>query len=132
MKAIEVLHPSFPVYVGVLVAGLVVIGGLVASSPRVHGHLRRLGKCAVAGAAAATALVAWADSKRHAQLVAAAAKPVHGHPLTVSYLLADAFTFTTLVVTVAVFTVATLVARRRGAGAYGRAAARTARMGWPQ
>ena len=40
MKSIEVLHPSFPVYVGVLVAGLVVIGGLVASSPRVHGHLR--------------------------------------------------------------------------------------------
>ena len=132
MKSIEVLHPSFPVYVGVLVAGLVVIGGLVASSPRVHGHLRRLGKCAIAGVAAATALVVWADSKHHAQLTAAAARPAHGHPLTVGYLLADAFAFTTLVVTVAVFTVATLIARRRGAGAFGRAAARTARMGWPR
>jgi hypothetical protein len=78
VKSIEVLHPSFPVYVGVLVAGLVVIGGLVASSPRVHGHLRRLGRCAVAGVAAAIALVAWADSKRHAQLVAAAARPAGG------------------------------------------------------
>jgi hypothetical protein len=132
VKSIEVLHPSFPVYVGVLVAGLVVIGGLVASSPRVHGHLRRLGRCAVAGVAAAIALVAWADSKRHAQLVAAAARPAGGHHLTVGYLLADAFAFTTLVVTVAVFTVATLVARRRSAGASVRAAARTARMGWPQ
>ena len=58
--------------------------------------------------------------------------PRTGITLTVGYLLADAFAFTTLVVTVAVFTVATLIARRRGAGASGRAAARTARMGWPQ
>jgi NADH:ubiquinone oxidoreductase subunit 6 (subunit J) len=132
VKAVEVLHPSFPVYVGVLVTALVVIGGLVATSPRVHGHLRRLGKCAVAGLIAATVLVVWADSKHHTQLAAEAAKPAGGHRLTVGYLLADAFTFTTLVVTVVVFTVVTLIARRRAAGAFGRAPARTARMGGPQ
>jgi hypothetical protein len=132
VKSVEVLHPSFPVYAGVLVAALVVIAGLVAISPRVHGHLRRLGKCAIAGVIAATVLVVWADSKRHAQLAAAAARPVHGHPLSVGYLLADAFAFTTLAVTVVVFTVVTLVARRRAAGAFGRAPARTARMEWPK
>jgi hypothetical protein len=128
VKSVEVLHPSFPVYVGVLVAVLVVIAGLVAASPRVSGHLRRLGRCAIAGVIAGIVLVVWADSKRHAQLAAAAARPVHGYPLSVGYLLADAFAFTALAVTVAVFTVATLVARRRAAGASGRAA----RMGWPQ
>jgi hypothetical protein len=132
VKAVEVLHPSFPVYVGVLVATRVVIAGLVATSPRVSGHLRRLGKCAIVGLIAATVLVVWADSKHHAQLAAEAARPAAGHRLTVGYLLADAFVFTALVVTVAVFTVATLVARRRAAGASGRAPARAARMGWPQ
>ena len=98
MKSIEVLHPSFAVYAGVLVAALVVIGALVVTSPGMHGHLARLGRCAIAGAIAATALVAWVDSKHHAQLVAAAARPVNGHPLSVGYLLADGWTATALVV----------------------------------
>lgn len=113
MKSIEVLHPSFPVYVGVLVTGLVVIAGLVATGPRVSGHLRRLGKCAIAGVAAATALVAYVNGKHHAQLVASAARPAGGHRLSVTYILADGFAFTALVVTVVLFAVVTLAARRR-------------------
>jgi hypothetical protein len=132
VKSIEVLHPSFAVYAGVLVAALVVVGVLVATSPRVSGHVRRLGRCAIAGVAAATALVVWADSKRHAQLAAAAAKPANGHHLTVGHLLADAFVFTALIVTVVIFTAVTLMARRRSAAAPVRASARAARMGWPE
>ncbi len=133
MKSIEVLHPSFAVYVGVLVAGLIVIGGLVAASPRMSGHLRRLGKCAIAGVAAATALVVYVDSKHHAQLAAAAARPAGGHHMTVGYLLADGFVFTAAIVTIAVFAVATLVARRRRVPVFGRhARRRPVRMGWPE
>lgn len=113
MKSIEVLHPSFPVYAGVLVAGLVVIAGLAAASPRVSGHLRRLGKCAIAGVAAATALVAYVNGKHHAQLAASAARPGSGHPLSVAYILADGFAFTALVVTLVLFAVVTLAGRRR-------------------
>ncbi len=65
MKAIEILHPSFAVWCGVLAAALVVIAGLVVTSPGVHGHLARLGKCAIAGVIAATALVVYVDSKHH-------------------------------------------------------------------
>ena len=57
MKSLQVLHPSFAVYAGVLVTALVVIGGLVVTSRGVHGHLVRLGKCAIAGVIAATALI---------------------------------------------------------------------------
>jgi hypothetical protein len=113
MKSIEVLHPSFPVYVGVLVAGLVVVASLVAASPRVSGHLRRLGRCAIAGVTAATALVVYVNGKHHAQVAASAARPVNGHPLSVAYILADGFVFTALVVTLVLFAVATLAARRR-------------------
>jgi hypothetical protein len=134
MKSIEILHPSFGVYAGVLVAGLVVIAGLVAASPRVSGHLRRLGKCAIAGVAAATALVVYVNSKHHAELVASAARPVNGHRLSVAYILADGFAFTALVVTVVLFTVATLAARRRRVPAFSRSSQqrRPVRTGWPE
>jgi heme O synthase-like polyprenyltransferase len=134
MKSIEILHPSFGVYAGVLVAGLVVIAGLVAASPRVSGHLRRLGKCAIAGVAAATALVVYVNSKHHAELVASAARPVSGHRLSVAYILADGFAFTALVVTVVLFTVATLAARRRRVPAFSRSSQqrRPVRTGWPE
>ena len=78
MKSLQVLHPSFAVYAGVQVTALVVIGGLVVTSRGVHGHLVRLGKCAIAGVIAATALVAWVASKKLAQLAAAAVRPVNG------------------------------------------------------
>ena len=114
MKSLEVLHPSFAVYAGVLVAALVVIGAVAVTSPGAHGHMVRLGKCAIAGVIAATALVVWAASNRHAQLAAAAAaRPVNGHPLPVAYLLADGFAGTALIVTVALFAVVTLAWRRR-------------------
>ena len=134
MKSIEILHPSFGVYAGVLVAGLVVIAGLVAASPRVSGHLRRLGKCAVAGVAAAIALVVYVNSKHHAQLAASAARPADGHRLSVAYILADGFAFTALVVTVVLFAVVTLAARRRRAPAFSRPSQqrRPVRTGWPE
>jgi len=120
VKSLQVVHPSFGVYAGVLAAALVVIAGLVATSRRAHGHLRRLGRCAIAGAAVATALVVWVSSKRHAQLVAAAARPVNGHPTSTAILVADGFAFTALAVTVVLFAVATLAARRRRAPALTR------------
>jgi hypothetical protein len=113
VKSLQVLHPSFGVYVGVLVTALVVIAGVVATSWGVKGHLPRLGKCAIAGLAAATALVVYVNSKHHAQLVASAARPVNGHRLSVAYILADGFAFTSLVVTVVLFAVVTLAARGR-------------------
>jgi hypothetical protein len=113
VKSLQVVHPSFGVYVGVLVAALVVIAGLAAASPGVKGHLPRLGKCAIAGVAAATALVVYVDRKHHAQLVASAARPAGGHRLSVAYILADGFAFTALVVTVVLFAVVTLAARGR-------------------
>jgi len=133
VKSLEVLHPSFAVYAGVLVAALVVIGAVAVTSPGVHGHLVRLGKCAIAGAIAATALVIYVDRKRHAQLAAAAARPVNGHPLSVTYLLADGWAGTALIVTVVLFTVVTLAARRRRAPALSRPAQRSpVRTGWPR
>ena len=114
MKAIEVLHTSFAVYAAVTAVALaVVVIGLVVTSPGVSRHMRRLGKCALLGALAGLALVDYVDTKRHAQLLAEAAKPLpHGGHLSVSSLLADGFAGTFLIVTVAAFTVATLVARR--------------------
>ena len=133
MKSLQVLHPSFAVYVVVLVAALVVIGGLVVTSRGVHGHLVRLGKCAIAGVIAAIALVVYVNSKRHAQLAAAAARPVHGHRVPLSYLLADGFAGTALIVTVVLFAVVTLAVRRRRALAFGRPARRRpVRTGWPE
>jgi hypothetical protein len=113
VKSIQVLHPSFGVYAGVLVAALVVVARLAATSRGVKGHLPRLGKCAIAGVAAATALVVYAGRERHARLAASAARPVNGHPQPVAYVLADGFAFTALVVTVVLFAVVTLAARRR-------------------
>lgn len=113
MKAIEVLHTSFAVYAAVTAVALAVVAGLVVTSPGVSRHMRRLGKCALLGALAGLALVDYVDTKRHAQLLAEAAKPLpHGGHLSVSSLLADGFAGTFLIVTVAAFTVATLAARR--------------------
>jgi hypothetical protein len=129
---VQVLHPSFAVYVGVLVAALVVIGALVVTSRGVHGHLVRLGKCAIAGVIAATGLVVYVNSKKHAQL-AAAAKSASGHRQSVTYLLTDAFVFTAVLVTVVLFAVVTLAARRRRVPVFGRPAhRRPARTGWPE
>ncbi len=133
MKSLEVLHPSFAVYAGVLVAALVVIGAVVVISPGVHGHMVRLGKCAIIGVAAATALVVWVDSQRHAQLVAAAARPVNGHRVSVTYLLADGWTGTALIVAVVLFAMLTLAARHRRAPVLSRPAQRRpVRTGWPE
>ena len=120
MKSLQLLHPSFGVYAGVLAAALAVIAGLVVTSPGVKGHLPRLGKCAIGGVAAATALVAWVNAKRHAQLVAAAARPANGHRLPVAWILADGWVFTALAVTVVLFAVVTLALRRRRAPAFGQ------------
>ena len=133
MKSLQVLHPSFAVYVGVLVTALVVIGGLVVTSRGVHGHLVRLGKCAIAGVIAATVLVVYVNSKKHAQLAAAAARSVNGHRQSVTYLLTDAFVFIAVLVTVALFAVVTLAARRRRTAVFGRPARRRpVRTGWPE
>jgi hypothetical protein len=133
VKSLQVLHPSFAVYAGVLVAALVVIGGLVVTSRGAHGHLIRLGKCAMAGVIAAAALVVFVNSKKHAQLAAAAARSVNGHRQSVTYLLTDAFVFTAVLVTVTLFAVVTLVARRRQAPVFGRPAhRRPVRTGWPE
>jgi hypothetical protein len=114
VKSIEVLHASFAVYVAVTGVALVVVIGLIAASPGVSRHLPRLGKCALLGALAAGALIVYVDTRKHAQLLAAAAKPLpHGRHLSVSGLLADAFAATFLIVTVLAFVLATLVARRR-------------------
>jgi hypothetical protein len=114
VKAIEVLHTSFAVYAAVTAVALAVVAGLVVTSPGVSRHMPRLGRCALLGALAGLALVDYADTKRHVQLAAEAAKPMpHGGHLAVSSLLADGFAGTFLIVTVAAFTVATLAARRR-------------------
>jgi hypothetical protein len=123
VKSIEVLHTSFAVYAGVAAAPLAVVIGLMAASPGVTRHLPRLGKCAAFGAAAAGALVWWVSAKRHAQLAAQAARPVHGHHVTTAYLLAHGFAAAFLIAIAAAFTIATLVARRRPP-APGRAPAR--------
>jgi hypothetical protein len=124
VKSIEVLHPSFAVYAAVTLVALVVVIGLIATSPGVARHLPRLGKCAVLGAAAAAALDIFVDTKRHAALVTSAAKPASGHHLSTTYILADGFAFTFLIVTVVTFIIATVVARRRRAPAPWQAPAR--------
>jgi hypothetical protein len=119
----KVLHTSFAVYVVVAAVALAVVIGLIARSPGVARHMPRLGKCAVFGAVAAGGLVWFADAKRHAALVASAAKPVSGHHVTTAYLLADGFAGTFVIVTVVTFAIATWVARRR-APAFGRVPSR--------
>jgi hypothetical protein len=123
VKEIEVLHASFGAYVAVTAIAVVVIIGLVVTNPGVARHLPRLGKCAAFAAFAALALDIYADTRRHAQLVAEAARPVNGHHVTAGYLLADGFAGTFLIVTVVTFAIATVVARRR-APAFGRVPAR--------
>lgn len=123
MKSTEVLHTSFAVFAAVTVVALVVIIGLIATHPGVARHLPRLGKCAAFGVAAAAALDIFVDTKRHAALVASAAKPANGHHLSTTYILADGFAFTFLIVTVVAFAVATVVARRRAPASW-RAPAR--------
>jgi hypothetical protein len=119
VKAIEVLHTSFAVYAAVTGVAAVVVIGLIAASPGVSRHMPRLGKCALLGALAGGALIVYVDTKRHAQLLAAAAKPLpHGRHLSVSSLLADGFAGTFLIVTMAAFIIATLVARRRAAASW--------------
>jgi hypothetical protein len=113
VKSIEVLHTSFMVYVAVAAAAVVVVIGLMVASPGVTRHVPRLGKCAAFGAAVAGGLVWWMNAKRHAQLAAAAARPVNGHHVTAGYLLAHGFAGAFLIATAAAFTIATLVARRR-------------------
>ena len=113
MKSVEVLHTSFAVFAAVTVVAVVVVAGLIATSPGVARHMPRLGKCAALGAAAGGALVWFVDAKRHAQLLASAAKPASGHHLSPAYILADGFAFTFLIVTVVAFIIATVVARRR-------------------
>jgi hypothetical protein len=114
VKAIEVLHTSFAVYAAVTAGALAVVIGLIAASPGVSRHVPRLGKCALLGAVAGGAVIVYAGTRRHAQLLAAAAKPLpHGRHLSVSGLLADGFAGTFLIVTVAAFIIATLAARRR-------------------
>jgi hypothetical protein len=123
VKSVEVLHPSFAVFAAVTVAAVVVVIGLIATSPAVARHMPRLGKCAAFGAAAAGALVWFLDAKRHAALVASAAKPASGHHLSTTYILADGFAFTFLIATVVAFAIATVVARRRAPASW-RAPAR--------
>jgi hypothetical protein len=114
VKAIEVLHTSFAVYAVVTAIAVAVVIGLVVTSPGVARHMPRLGKCALLGAVAGLALVVYVDTKRHAQLLAEAARPLpHGGHLSVSGLLADGFAGTFLIVTVAAFAIATFTARRR-------------------
>jgi hypothetical protein len=132
VKSVEVVQTSFGVYVAVIVVAVVVVVGQAVTGPGARRPMARLGKCAIGGVAAAAALVWYVDTKWHAQLVKQAARMANGHHLTVAHVLADGFAVTFLIVTVAAFTIATLVARRRApapwrAPARPRAGART----WP-
>ena len=113
MKSLEVLHTSFAVYCGVIVVTLLFLIGLEVTRPGARGYLSRLGRCAIAGALAAAALDIFVDTKRHAQLVKEAARPINGHHVTTTYLLADGFVFVFVIVTVLGFIAATMAARRR-------------------
>jgi hypothetical protein len=113
VKSIEVVHGSFAAYAGVLAVAVLAVAVLALSGPRARRHLARLGRCAIAGAAAAAALVWYVDAKRHAQLAAQAARPANGHHLTAANVLADGFAATFLAVTVLAFVLATLASRRR-------------------
>lgn len=91
--------------------------------------MKRLMGSAAAGAAVATALVVFEDKKRHVALAASAAKSHHTQ--TVASILASGFIFTTLVVGLIVYVLATVMAhRKRGAAgpswqsSYRRAGAR--------
>lgn len=76
---------------------------------------RFLGSLAI-GALAAAALVAFEDRYRHAALAASAARPLpHGGHQTVAAVLTAGGVFTAVIVTVIVFAVATVRARRRRA-----------------
>jgi hypothetical protein len=110
VKSIEVLHTSFGVYAGVTAAAVAVVAVLALTGAR--RLAARLGKCAVVGAAAAGGLVWFAATRRHAQLVRQAARPVNGHHVTPGYLLADGFTAAFVIMTVLAFIIATIVARR--------------------
>jgi hypothetical protein len=91
-----------------------------ASGRRPPGHRRsrRLAGSLAAGAAVAGLLVAWADLHNHAALVASAATPApNGVHETVGFILATGGIFTALVVALAVFVIATVLARRRAARA---------------
>ena len=76
----------------------------------------RLAVSVAVGAVVAGGLVAWDDLHNHAALVAAAAGPEpKGVHETVGSILAFGGIFTALVVALVVFTIATLLARRRNA-----------------
>ena len=86
--------------------------------PPGHRRTRRLAGSLAAGAAVAGLLVAWEDLHNHAALAAAAAAPQpKGERLTVGSILTTGGIFTALVVAVAVFVIATVLARRRAARA---------------
>ena len=85
--------------------------------------MKRLPVSLAAGALVAGALVAWDDGHNHAALVKAANAPEpKGVHETVGSILAFGGIFTALVVALAVFTVATLLVRRRDARARARRA----------
>ena len=121
MKSIEVLHTSFGVYAGVTAAALAVVAVLALAGAR--RLAARLGKCAIVGAVAAGVLVWFAGTRRHAQLIKQAARPVNGHHVTTAYLLADGFTAAFVIVTAVAFIIATIAARR-STPVLGRAPAR--------
>jgi hypothetical protein len=72
-------------------------------------HLRRLGACALAGAAVAAGLAAYGLSQRHKQLAAAAAAAHQSLP----HLMAAALGLLAALVTVTGYIVATVAAGRR-------------------
>ena len=83
---------------------------------RTASALRRLAGALAAGALVAGLLVAWEDLHNHAVLAAAAAAPQpKGEHLTVGSILTTGGISTALVVTLAVFAIATVLARRRNA-----------------
>ena len=83
---------------------------------RTAAQLRRLAGSLAAGALVAGILVAWEDLHNHAALAAAAAAPQpKGAHETVGSILATGGIITALVVAVAVFAIATVLARRRNA-----------------
>jgi len=94
------------------------------------GTRRRLAGSLAAGAIVAGGLVAWDDLHNHAALVASAAAPEpKGVHLTVGSILATGGIVTFLVVALAVFAVATVLARRRAARAGAGWQAEPARRG---
>lgn len=109
-------HEPFSLSVIVLLIAVGVIVLAVASSRRVRPHLPRLGASLGIGAVAAVALVAYVSTRRHAALVASAARPLHdGGHLSATFILADGFVFTMLAVGIIAFAVLTLAARSAAA-----------------